>query len=66
MGIQTGCNDCDGCFILCILIKHGAKDNIGIISCQLLHISCSVVSLDQADVTGNIDNNVACAFDGCL
>ena len=66
MLIQTGSNYRNACLILSIFIIHGTKDDICVISCQLLHIACGVICLDQADVTGNIDDHMACTLNSRL
>ena len=66
MGIQSSRNNSDRCLILCILIVHRTEDDIGIVACKLLYIAGCVICLDQADIAGNIDDNVACTLDGCL
>ncbi len=66
MGIQSSRDNSDRRLILCILIVHRTEDNIGIVACKLLYIAGCVIRLDQADIAGNIDDNVACTLDGCL
>ena len=66
MGIQSSRNNSDRRLILCILIVHRTEDDIGIVACKLLYIAGCVICLDQADIAGNIDDNVACTLDGCL
>ncbi len=66
MSVQTGCDYGDGSLVLSILVIHSTEDDVCIISCQLLNIACCLVCLDQADITGNIDNYMGSALDGGL
>ena len=66
MSIQTSCDNGDGCLILSVLVIHSTKDDVCVISSQLLNIACSLVCLDQADIAGNIDDNMGSALDGGL
>ena len=66
MLVQTSGNDSDGSLILSVLIKHGAEDNVSFITGQFLNIAGSLIGLNQADIAGNIDDDMAGAFNGSL
>ena len=51
---------------MCIRDRHSAEDDVSVIACKLLNIASSLVCLDQADVAGNVDDNVGSTLDGCL
>ena len=63
---DAGCNYGDGNLILCIFIVHCTEDDVGILSYQLFHIGSRIICLNQADVSGDIDDNIRSTFDCAL
>ena len=59
--VETGCDDGNRALILRVLIIHRAEDDVGVIARHLLHIARRFICLDEADVTRDIDDDIACA-----
>ena len=66
MGVQSGGDHGDRSLVLGIFIIHGAENDIGIVTGQLLNVAGSLIGLDQADIAGNIDDHMGSAFNGSL
>ena len=66
MSVKTCRDNSDRYLVLCVLIVHCTEDDVCIITCELLNITGSLVCLDQADITGNVDDHVGSALDRCL
>ena len=63
---QSGGNDGDlGC-ICSLFIIHRTENDISRITGKLLNIGSSLIRFYQTDITGNIDNDIACTLNGCL
>ena len=60
---------CDNGDLRCIgnrIIIHSTEDDVCILSSQILYVTCSIVCIHKGDISGNVDDNVACTLDGGL